>query len=75
MVENRGYHTSSIRTAVTVNLSVTAGSAVALKPDITQLWAPRQTMNPAGRLVARMRAAASWTAAWMDGTTCTSYLP
>ena len=55
----RGYQTSSIRRAVTLKSSPSAGSAVDRKPDTTQLWAPRQTSRATGRRVSRIAVAAA----------------
>ena len=54
----RGYHGSCTHTEVTVKSLVRAGSAVAVKPDITHAWAPRQTTRPTGLPVLRIMRAA-----------------
>ena len=47
---------------ITVNVSVSAGSAVAVKPETTQECQPFQTIRPAGRSVTRICLATMWIA-------------
>ena len=46
-----GYQTSWMWTALTSKSRRNAGSAVAVKPDMTHEWAPRQVTRPTGRPV------------------------
>ena len=53
-----GYSGSMTMARVTVKSLVVRGSAVALKPVITQAWRPRQTSSPTGLPVSAMARAA-----------------